>query len=166
MPERVNVGRVSGVYGVRGWLRVRSDCEPTEQILAYSPWQLGTGGDWRSFEVEAGRPHGRGLVAKLARVDDREHAKSLVGADIAIARAQLPALAGDDYYWGDLVGLLVVTRDGRELGRVTGLMETGANDVLVVHGERERLIPFLRGQVILRVDPEARRIEVDWDADF
>ena len=166
MPERVNVGRVSGVYGVRGWVRVRSDCEPQEQILAYSPWQLDTRGGWQSRAVEAGRPHGSGLVAKLAGIDDREQAKALVGADIAVERGQLPALAEDEYYWNDLVGLRVITREGRELGRVTGLMQTGANDVLVVDGERERLIPFIRGQVILRVDTESGRMEVDWDPDF
>ncbi len=166
MPERVNVGRVSGVYGVRGWVRVRSDCEPMEQLLAYSPWQLGGGDGWRVYVPEAGRPHGPGLVVKLASVDDREQARALVGADIAVERDQLPALTDDEYYWNDLVGLGVVTRDGRELGKVTGLMETGANDVLVVGGERERLIPYIPGQVVLRVDTRAGCIEVDWDPEF
>ena len=160
------MGRVSGVYGVRGWLRVRSDCEPAEQLLAYSPWQLKTASGWRSHPLEDGKAHGPGLVAKLVAVDDREQARQLVGADIAVDRSQLPALAQDEYYWNDLIGFGVVTRDGEELGRVTGLMQTGANDVLVVNGERERLIPFIREQVVLAVDAEARRIEVDWDPDF
>ena len=86
--------------------------------------------------------------------------------DIAVDRSQLPVLAEDEYYWNDLIGLGVVTRDGKELGRVSGLMQTGTNDVLVVSGERERLIPFIREQVVLAVDAEARRIEVDWDPDF
>ena len=166
MPERVNVGQVSGVYGVRGWVRVRSDCEPMEQLLAYSPWQLDRGSGWQPYVLEAGRAHGPGLVAKLATVDDREQARALVGADIAVERSQLPALTDDEYYWNDLVGLGVVTRDGRELGQVTGLMETGANDVLVVGGERERLIPYIPGQVVLCVDTRAGRIEVDWDPEF
>ena len=160
------MGRVSGVYGVRGWLRVRSDCEPAEQLLAYSPWQLKTATGWRSHLLEDGKAHGPGLVAKLVTVDDREQARELVGADIAVDRSQLPALAQDEYYWNDLIGFGVVTRDGEELGRVTGLMQTGANDVLVVNGERERLIPFIREQVVLAVDAEARRIEVDWDPEF
>jgi 16S rRNA processing protein RimM len=166
MPERVTMGRVSGVYGVRGWLRVRSDCEPAEQLLEYSPWQLKTAQGWCSHTLEDGRPHGSGLVAKLATVDDRDAARLLVGADIAVDRSQLPALADDEYYWNDLIGLDVVTQDGTLLGRVTGLMETGANDVLVVSGDRERLVPFIRDRVVLTVDAEARRIEVDWDADF
>jgi 16S rRNA processing protein RimM len=166
MPERVTMGQVSGVYGVRGWLRVRSDCEPLEQLLAYSPWQLKTGTGWCSHVLAEGKVHGPGLVAKLASVDDREQARQLVGADIAVDRDQLPALAEDEYYWNDLIGFGVVTRDGEELGRVTGLMHTGANDVLVVRGDRERLIPFIREQVVVAVDALARRIEVDWEADF
>jgi len=166
MPERVTMGRVSGAFGVRGWLKVRSDCEPVEQLLAYSPWQIDTGTGWRSHVLVDGKIHGPGLVAKLADIDDRDQAQELAGADIAVDRSQLPALAEDEYYWNDLIGLGVVTREGKELGRVSGLMQTGTNDVLVVSGERERLIPFIREQVVLAVDAEARRIEVDWDPDF
>jgi 16S rRNA processing protein RimM len=166
MPERVTMGRVSGVYGVRGWLRVRSDCEPAERLLDYSPWQLKTARGWRSHALESGRAHGSGLVAKLATVDDREQARGLVGADIAVDRSQLPALAEDEYYWTDIIGLDVVTRTGESLGRVTALMETGANDVLVVSGDRERLVPFIRDRVVLRIDAGAGRIEVDWEPDF
>lgn len=160
------MGRVSGAYGVRGWLRVRSDCEPAEQLLDYSPWQLKTAAGWRCHALEAGRSHGSGLVAKLASVDDRDEARALVGADIAVARSLLPRLAEGEYYWNDLIGLGVVTRHGRPLGRVTGLMPTGANDVLVVSGERERLIPFIPEQVVLAVSTESGCIEVDWDPDF
>ena len=166
MPERVTMGRVSGAFGVRGWLKVRSDCEPAEQLLEYSPWQMNTGTGWRSHVVVEGKVHGPGLVAKLADIDDRDQAQALAGADIAVDRSQLPLLAGDEYYWNDLIGLSVVTRDGKELGQVSGLMQTGANDVLVVSGERERLIPFIREQVVLAVDADARRIEVDWDPEF
>ena len=166
MPERVTVGRVSGVYGVRGWLKVRSDCDPGEQLLEYSPWQLDTAAGWSSHALEQGRIHGAGLVVKLAGIDDRDQARSLVGSDIFVARSLLPALAEDEFYWNDLIGLGVVTRDGERLGEVSGLMQTGTNDVLVVSGDRERLIPFIREQVVLAVDPRARCIEVDWDPDF
>ncbi len=166
MPERVSMGQVSGVYGVRGWLRVRSDCEPLERLLDYSPWQLKTATGWHSHTLEDGKPHGPGLVAKLATVDDRDLARQLVGADIAVDRSQLPALAEGEYYWNDLIGLGVVTHKGEELGRVSKLLQTGANDVLVVSGDRERLIPFVWDQVVLKVDALARRIEVDWDPDF
>jgi 16S rRNA processing protein RimM len=166
MSERVTVGRVSGVYGVRGWLRVRSDCEPMEQLLEYAPWQMHTASGWHSVVLESGRIHGRALLVKLVHVEDREQARELVGSDIAVDRSQLPVLAEDEYYWNDLIGLGVVTRDGEQLGRVSGLMQTGTNDVLVVSGDRERLIPFIREQVVLAVDARAGRIEVDWDPDF
>ncbi len=160
------MGRVSGAFGVRGWVKVRSDCEPVERLLEYSPWQIDTATGWRSHVLVDGKVHGSSLVAKLADIDDRDQARELAGADIAVDRSQLPVLAEDEYYWHDLIGLGVVTRDGNELGRVSGLMQTGTNDVLVVSGERERLIPFIREQVVLAVDAEARRIEVDWDPDF
>ena len=166
MSERVTMGRVSGAFGVRGWVKVRSDCEPVERLLEYSPWQIDTATGWRSHVLVDGKVHGSGLVAKLADIDDRDQAQALAGVDIAVDRSQLPVLAEDEYYWNDLIGLGVVTRDGKELGRVSGLMQTGTNDVLVVSGERERLIPFIRDQVVLAVDAEARRIEVDWDPDF
>lgn len=160
------MGRVSGAWGVRGWLRVRSDCEPAEQLLGYSTWRLKTADGWSSHALEAGRTHGGGLVVKLAEIDDRERARALAGADIAVERSAMPALEEGEYYWADLIGLAVETRDGRALGRVSGLMATGANDVLVVDGDRERLVPFIDGQVVLEVDLRARRIEVDWDPEF
>ena len=166
MSDRVTMGRVSGAFGVRGWVKVRSDCEPVERLLEYSPWQMDTATGWRSHVLVDGKVHGSGLVAKLADIDDRDQAQALAGVNIAVDRSQLPVLAEDEYYWNDLIGLGVVTRDGKELGRVSGLMQTGTNDVLVVSGERERLIPFIREQVVLAVDAEAPRIEVDWDPDF
>ena len=164
--QQVVVGHVSGVFGVRGWLRVRSYTEPPEQLLRYSPWQLELAGERRALVVEQGRRHAGGLVAKLAGVADRDAACALAGAQISIARSQLPALADGEFYWVDLIGLEVVGRDGKRLGRVTGLMATGANDVLRVAGERERLIPFVLDEVVLAVDLTAGRIEVDWDPDF
>jgi len=165
-PERlVALGRVSGLFGVRGWVKVHSDTRPRENILRYSPWYLLRGGRWRAYEVLAGRPQGKTLVAHLRGCDDREQARRLMGATIAVRRSQL---GGDEdgYFWTDLEGLEVVTAEGRVLGVVDHLMETGANDVLVVRGERERLIPWLPEQVILSVDLEAGCIRVDWDPDF
>ena len=164
--RRVPIGRVSGAHGVRGWLKVRSATEPPSRILEYRPWQLGRGGDWKSFDVLGGRPHGAAFVAQLAGLEDRESAQRLAGADIAVCRAQLPALAPDEYYWCDLVGLEVEDANGSPLGRVRRLMETGANDVMVVReGGAEVLIPFVPGRSVRRVDFEAGTIVVDWLAD-
>ena len=165
--RRVPIGRISGAYGVHGWLKVRSATEPPECILEYRPWQLGQAGRWQSFDVLRGRPHGAAFVAQLQGLEDRESAQRLAGADIAVCRSQLPALAPDEYYWCDLVGLAVEdAATGRPLGRVQRLMETGANDVMVVEeGGAEVLIPFVLEQSVRRVDFETGTIVVDWSAD-
>lgn len=163
----VTLGRISGPHGVRGWLRVYSETEPPENILTYSPWYLGRAGVWRSYELAQGRPHGKGVVAKLQGCDDRDTAAALTELEIAVKRSQLADdLAPGEYYWTDLEGLEVVTAEGVTLGRIHHLLATGANDVLVVHGDRERLIPYLPEQVVLEVDLAAGRMRVDWDPDF
>lgn len=164
--ELVPMGRITGAYGVRGWVRVASDTEPSSNILDYRPWQVRVGGDWVTHQVVEGRPHGRGLVVKLEGLDDRDAAAGLSGAEIAVSRSALPSPAGWEVYWADLVGAEVVTRAGVALGKVDHLMATGANDVMVVMGERERLIPFLEDQVVTEVDLAAKRITVDWDPEF
>lgn len=162
----VIVGRISGLYGVRGWLRIYSHTEPRENIVNYSPWLIRERDGWRSYEVAGGRRHGKGVVAHLVGIEDRDAAAALMGKDIAIRREQLPETAEDEYYWADLEGLEVVTREGESLGRLDHLFATGANDVMVVKGDRERLIPFLQGQVVLEIDLGQGRIEVDWDPEF
>ena len=166
--DLVVLGRISGLYGVRGWVKVFSHTEPRERIVQYSPWQVrlgGPSGEWRSMVVAEGRRHGKGVIVRLEGIDDRDVAARLMEAEIAIHRDQLPELEPGDYYWTDLQGLEVVNREGVTLGRVDHLFETGANDVLVVLGERERLIPYT-DDTVLGVDLEAGRIEVDWDPEF
>lgn len=161
-------GRVAGAHGVKGWLKVESYTEPLEALLDYQPWLVtksGTAPPAR-FEVVQGRAAGRSLVVELRGVADRDDAVALRGAEIFIAREQLPELAADEYYWADLQGLRVINSAGVELGVVDHLLETGANDVLVVRGAREHLVPFIRQQVIKKVDLQAGVIEVDWDPDF
>jgi len=165
-PKMVALGRISGVYGVRGWVKVFSDTSPRCNIVSYSPWYLGGGGQWEAFEVLDGRAHGKGVVALLAGCSDRDQAAALVGREIAVRREQLPDPGVGEYYWADLEGLQVRTSAGVELGRVDHLFETGANDVLVVQGERERLIPYVWGDVVRSVDLESGLLVVDWDPDF
>jgi 16S rRNA processing protein RimM len=162
----VPLGRVSGIFGVRGWLRVHSDTEPRDNILSYSPWYLERSAGWEPRRLLDGRRQGKGLVARLQGCDDRDQAAELMGCLIAVPRDRLPALGQDEYYWSDLEGLRVVTADGVDLGQVSHLFATGANDVLVVDGERERLLPYVWDQVILQVDLEAGLIRVDWDPKF
>lgn len=162
--HRIAVGQVVGLFGVGGWVKVHSYTRPREAILRYNPWQLGFDDDWRERELIEGRRQGNGIVARLAGYDDRDAAAALVGLEIAISAAQLPATAEREYYWAEIEGLRVVNLDGQELGRVSYLFETGANDVLVVRGERERLIPFGKG-VVRDVDLDAGILRVDWDID-
>lgn len=160
------MGRVSAPYGVKGWLRVHAYTESPENLLDYTPWYLADGDEWRETQLLEGRPHGKGLVVKLAGCSDRDAAAAMSGKDIAIFRSQLPDTGNNEYYWNDLIGLLVRTVDGTVLGRVDHLLETGANDVLVVRDDRELLVPFVLGEVVRSVDLEAGIIHVDWDPDF
>jgi len=135
-----------------------------EAILEYQPWLLGE--DKRPVKIIDGRKQGKGLAALLPGFEDREQAVSLVGLQIFVGRDQLPETDEDEYYWSDLEGLEVKTTHGELLGRVERLMETGANDVLVIRGNREHLVPFIQGQYVTRVDLEDGTIEVDWDPEF
>lgn len=165
------LGRVAGLYGVRGWVKVYSHTQPMEALLGYRECLLCLDGDWRPRKLAEGRRQGKGLVARFAGIEDRDEAAALVGADIGVFRESLPPTAEDQYYWADLEGLEVRHTDGRVLGRVAYLLETGAHDVLAVRsaapGEEagERLIPFVPGRYVLNVDLERGVIDVDWEWD-
>jgi len=160
------MGRIAGPFGIRGWIRITAFTAQPDGLLDYAPWYLGRDGDWREVGLLEARPHGKGLVAQLADCADRDAAMALTGAEIGVRRSQLPAAGRDEFYWTDLIGLQVVTQQGRVLGTVDHLIETGANDVLVIGGEREVLVPFVMGQVVTAVDLERREIRVDWDPDY
>lgn len=161
------LGRIVGLYGVQGWVRLESWTEPRMQIFSYQPWLLKTASAEREFRGSHGREQGKGVVAQLPGVADRDEAAAWIGAEIRVRRSVLPRPKKDEYYWVDLEGLAVVTVDGASLGTVSHLIATGANDVLfVVDGEKERLIPFVTGPFVKEVDFEARRIVVDWDPEF
>jgi 16S rRNA processing protein RimM len=139
--------------------------QPREAILEYAGWFLRKKGEWQAASIREGKRHGKAVIVRLEGVEDRDQAAALIGCDIAIARDALPKVEDGSYYWADLEGMRVVHRDGSELGRVAYLMETGANDVLVTEGERERLIPFIAEKVILDVDFATGVIRVDWEWD-
>lgn len=160
----VTLGRVAGIFGVRGWLRVYSWCDPRTGILGYARWWLGSNRERLGYRLLEGRAHGRGVVARLEGIEDRDGARACMGLDIAVPRAALPASAG--YYWADLVGLQVENRDGVRLGRVVAHIETGGHDVMVVaEGGRERLIPYAPGRYVDEVALDAGRMIVDWHPD-
>ena len=164
--QHINVGRISGVFGIKGWVKVFSFTDARENILNYSPWLLKKDSETRLVNVIDGNLQGKAVVAQLDGVSDRDQAASLIGWDIFITPDQLPKVAKNEYYWSDLVGLAVETTLGIQLGTVDGLLETGANDVVIVKGERERAIPFLQGKTIINIDLDAGKMIVDWDPDF
>jgi len=162
--EKVALGYISAVHGIKGWVKVHSWTRPMEAILDYQPWLLGE--QEKSVKILDGRKQAKGLVACLPGIEDREQAIALVGQQIFVRRDQMPATAENEYYWSDLEGLEVRTTKGELLGTVESLMETGANDVLVIRGQRQHLVPFVQGQYVIRVDLDGGTIEVDWDPDF
>lgn len=164
--ELINVGEVSGVFGIKGWVKVFSFTDRRENILNYSPWLLKKSGETKSVNVIEGALQGGAVVAKLDGVNDRDQAAVLMGSAIFITSGQLPKTAEDEYYWSDLIGLTVETIEGIKLGSVENMLETGANDVVIVKGERDRAIPFLQGQTIIRIDLPSQKMIVDWDPDF
>ncbi len=171
------VGKITGCYGIKGWVKVHSYTEPQENFLRYGGWVLKRrpgGGTREPIEFDAGRRHGKGLVAHIRGVDDRTLAESYRGLEVVVPGDSLPALEEGDFYWHQLEGLAVwCSTDAGQvlLGEVGYLIDTGANDVLVVKAgagsidDQERLIPYLPGDVVTRVDLEAGRLEVDWFVD-
>lgn len=162
----VTLGRVNGLLGVKGWLKIYSYTDPRDSIVDFSTWVLRTGNDEQTVELEDGRKHGRTVVVKLKAIDDRDQAGALVGAEIAVERDALAPCDPGEYYWTDLEGSTVVTAQGESLGRLDHLFETGGHDVMVVIGDRRRLIPFVQEKVVREVRLEQHIIVVDWDPTF
>jgi 16S rRNA processing protein RimM len=167
------LGRVVAPFGVKGWVKVRPFGDDPEAWRRMPQWWLGVdaeGDGWQPFVVAGFRPHGSIWVAKFAGVDDRVGAEALEGRYVGAPREALPTTADGEYYWADLVGLAVVNEQGERLGCVDSLIETGANQVLVVRdtagGEKvERLLPFV-GEVVKEVDRVAGLVRVCWGSDW
>lgn len=164
--DPIYVGKISGVFGVKGWLKITSYTEPKDNIIRYKRWLLKKDSEQKSVNVIAGHAQGKGVIAQLEGIIDRDQALLLMGWSIYIEYQQLPAPKQGEYYWADLVGLDVETVDGIGLGKVESLFETGANDILLVKGKRERAVPFLQGSIVKSIDLASGKIIVDWDADF
>ncbi|MCP4299977.1 MAG: ribosome maturation factor RimM [Gammaproteobacteria bacterium] len=164
-PDPIVLGRISGVFGVKGWVKVFSYTEPREAVLKYESWLLGREGQWQSAKVAEGQRHGKTVVVRIDGFEDRDQAATLVGTEIGVPRDELPETEDGRYYWSDLEGLRVVRSDGSELGKLAYLLETGAHDVMVIKGDEERLVPFVKDDVVIDVDLAAGVITVDWDWD-
>ena len=163
----LTVGRLHGAFGVRGEVKLESFTDPLRSIARYQPWILRDArGIERACEGVRVREGGKGLIATMPGIEDKDAADALRGTEVLVPRSALPPPAEGEFYWVDLEGLRVVNLDGADFGIVSHLFSTGANDVLVAQGERERMIPFVLPDYIRSVDFEAGVVTVDWDADF
>nr|WP_167333387.1 ribosome maturation factor RimM [Pseudomonas knackmussii] len=169
--EMIVLGKIVSVHGIRGEVKVYSFTDPLDNLLDYRRWTLKRGTEVRQAELVSGRVQGNVLVAKLKGLDDREVARTYADFEILVPRSELPELDDGEYYWSQLEGLKVIDLNGQLFGILDHMLETGANDVMVVKpcagslDDRERLLPYT-DQCVQSVDLEAGEIRVDWDADF
>lgn len=162
----VVVGRFGRPHGIKGFVTVHSFTEPRDNILRYTDWHVFLNNAWHPLKLLAVEAQNKAIIALIEGYPDRELVTRLTNAEIAVDRKQLVALKPGEYYWHQLVGMKVINQKGETFGHVTEILPTGANDVLVVQGERKHLIPYLPDQFILNIDPDQQIITVDWDLDF
>ncbi len=163
----VIMGRVASAFGIKGWLKIQPFSEYVDSLLGYKTWYLGhENGPWRAVTVVQCETHDKTLAVQFPDCPDRTAAEKLKGLLIAVPRSSLPEQEEGEYYWADLIGMSVINEAGETLGTVAELLETGANDVLIVKGSGpDVLIPFLKN-VIKHVDVTAKTIQVNWLADY
>jgi 16S rRNA processing protein RimM len=160
------VGEIAGAYGVKGWVKIHSFTKPPRNILDYAPWLLVSDSGQQEYKVLAGKPQGQTIIAQLENIEDRDQALMLRSYKIMVPKDRFPPAEPGHYYWADLVGLKVRNLDAVDFGTVVDMLETGANDVVVAQGERERLIPFVIGPYIKDINLTEGTMLVDWDAEF
>ena len=164
--DLVKIGRIGSPYGVRGWVRVYSDTQPLGNILDYRDWLLQTVKVRQQCTLEKVKPHRNGFIAKFRGINNRDQAALIANSKIIVHREALPELDDGEYYWTDLLGLEVTSNEGNHLGIITNFFETGANDVLVIKGRREYLIPYVPNEYILEINRKKKTMIVQWDLDF
>jgi 16S rRNA processing protein RimM len=160
----IQLGFVGAPFGVRGWIKLRSHTEPPERLLDHRSLVLGQGSVWQNYRIEASGRSGGQLTVKLTGVEDRDQAQALRGSQVCVLRSELPQRDDKDFYRADLIGCGVVNLGGHELGIVQHFIETPAQVLMVVRGEQEHWIPAVPRH-LRRVDLQARRVVVDWNAD-
>ncbi|MEI8054421.1 MAG: ribosome maturation factor RimM [bacterium] len=165
MPNPIIVGSFGKTFGVWGWIKINSFTSPKRNIIDIEPWLIQKNSCWEEICIEASREHSNNIIVKLPNCNSPEEAQNFTNIKIAIWQKQLPKLQADEYYWVDIIGLKVINLQNVELGVVQDLMATGANDVLIVTGDRKRLIPYI-SNIIINVDLAKKTIQVDWEQDF
>jgi 16S rRNA processing protein RimM len=165
MSDPVIVGSFGKTFGVRGWIKVNSFVNPPKNILDFKPWLIKKNDSWEELYIEASRIHANHIIVKLPKCESPEEARNFTNIKIGVWHKQLPKLKTNEYYWTDLVGLQVINLNKIDLGIVQSIIATGANDVLIVIGDRKRLIPYT-SNVIINVDLAKKNIQVDWEPGF
>ncbi len=162
--KKIYLGKITGVHGIKGWLKIQSFSSPPENILNYPSWIINNQGEEDFYSIEQGRKQNNKIVVKLEKIDDRNTAESLINSKIQILRSDLPKLSNENYYWSDLVGLSVLNSEEKVIGKIESLIETGANDVMVIITLKDEriLIPFVMHEIIKEVNVELSYIKIDW----
>ena len=162
--KKIYLGKITGVHGIKGWLKIQSFSSPPENILNYPSWIINNQGEEDFYSIEQGRKQNNKIVVKLENIDDRTTAESLINSKIQILRSDLPKLSNENYYWSDLVGLSVLNSEEKVIGKIESLIETGANDVMVIITLKDEriLIPFVMHEIIKEVNVELNYIKIDW----
>ncbi len=164
--KAVVIARIAKPFGIKGWLYLDSFTDPAKNILDYDPWYIEQHGEFNVIEVESAKPQNNRFVVKFKEIDDRTLASHLTNKTISIDSQQLPRLDQHEFYWHELEGMEVINLNNKHFGCVSYLFATGANDVIVVKGEDECLIPYVKDQIIKKIDRENKKILVDWDNDY
>jgi 16S rRNA processing protein RimM len=168
----IRLGSINGIHGIKGWVKVFSYTDPMEAILDYSPWILRKGGVEKEITIKDGQASGKRLIVQLEGIDTRDQAEDLIGYEVHVNIAAMPDLEEGEFYWYQLEGLVVKSSGGEVLGKIDHMLETGANDVMVVEptpdsiDKEQRLIPYLEGDVVKQVDQEIGVVTVDWDSGY
>ncbi|HEY6643397.1 ribosome maturation factor RimM [Povalibacter sp.] len=161
----VILGKIVGTFGIKGWVKIKSYTEPVENILGYEVWKVGKPDQWQSTIVEEARVTDKGVLAKLKGLESPEEARLKVGLEIGVWRSEMPPPAPGEYYLSDLEGIDAVSASGELLGRVDHFRSTPGGTVVIVRGEQEHWIPFVKDRIV-KVELDARRIVLDWSADW
>jgi 16S rRNA processing protein RimM len=161
-PRQIEVGRLGAAHGVRGWLRVQSFTDPPQRLFEWKRWRLQSGTEVNVLEV---RPQGKGWIARLEGIEERDAASRLTGQVVLVDRGELPETTEREHYRSDLVGFEARNVEGVLLGVVDHFFDTPGNAVMVINGTREYLVP-VTAQHLRSVDRQARRLVVDWPEDF
>lgn len=170
MDKLIELGHVAGFFGVKGWVKLYSHTRPRGGIAVYRTFHIGADekeAKNRTVQFTAIKEQGKNIVGHISGVDTREKAESYLRQTLFVKQSDLPAL-DNEYYWHQLIGLRVVNADGKVLGNIVEMMETGANDVMVIHSEHsedEVLIPYVMSHFVLNVDLDKGEMQVDWELD-